>query len=199
MSIQTPIRCLMLLAAFFAISQSAQAQGQVVGSNTTTAELAMTADAQTVLNLDISTNGGATVNGTPGTGLFSLSMGAVNGLGVGTPATGVDVDVTAGGATYTTPITLTPTFSGFVTATAVISVSYEAASGNALGNTAVREGADAASVSAITTTPAAVIAAASTGVDYSRTVGFFVSNVNGASAVEGDLLATVVYTIVAAP
>lgn len=198
MTIKTPIRCLMLLAAAFAISETALAQGQVVGTNTTTAELAMTADAQSVLNLDISTNAGAEVSGTSGSGLFGIDLGLVNGLGVGTPGSGVDVAVVGTGATYTTPITLTPTFSGFTTATAAISVNYEGASGNALGNAAVREGASA-TVAAITTTPASILAAVSTGVSYSRYVGFFVSNENGAGAVEGALQATIVYTIVAAP
>lgn len=200
MTIYKTIRCLVLLAGFAALSQTAAfAQGTVTGTSTTTANLGMSATAQTVLTLDIATNGGAAVTGTAGSGAFAVSLGNVNGLGVGTPTSGVTVATTPAGATYTTPITLMPTFSGFVTATAVINVNYAAASGNPLGNAAVREGAAADSVAALTATPAAAIAAVSTGVGYSRYVGFFVSNVNGAGAVNGALASTVVYTIVASP
>jgi hypothetical protein len=198
MTIKTPIRCLMLLAAAFAISETALAQ-RVVDNNTTTAELAMTATAQTVLNLDISTNGGATVAGDPNSGLFTISLGNVNGLGIGTPGAGVTPDVQALGTLYTTPITLTPTFSGFTTEAANLTVKYDGAAGNALGNAAVREGAAAASVAALTTTAAEAINGVVTGTDYDRYIGFFVSNVNGASAVEGVLETTIVYTITAAP
>jgi hypothetical protein len=197
MTISKLIRCAMLLAGFLTISQTVYAQGTVIDEASTTAELTMTATAQTALTLDISTNGGATVSGTAGSGLFSVDLGDVNGLGVGTPDSGVSVAVSASGATYTTPITLTPTFSGFSSANATILVELEAG-GDDLSNAAVREGATS-SVVAVTGTPTTVTSAATTTTPITRHVGFFVSNANGADPVVGALSSTLVYTITATP
>ena len=78
-----------------------------------TASLTMAATVQDSMQLTISTNAapGATVTGT--VDAFALDFGNVNGLGLGTPTTGVTVVASAQGALYTTPINLTPTFSGF--------------------------------------------------------------------------------------
>jgi hypothetical protein len=197
MTLSKFIRCAMLLAGFFTISQTAFAQGTVIDDDTTTAELSMTAMAQTALTLDISTNGGATVSGAAGSGLFSIDLGDVNGLGVGTPASGVSVSVSGSGATYTTPIRLTPTFSGFSSANATITVE-RAAGGDALSDAAVREGGTS-SVVEVTGTPTNVTSAATTTTPITRYVGFFVSNANGASPVAGALASTLVYTITATP
>jgi hypothetical protein len=196
-TLSTFIRSAMLLAAFFTVSQTAFAQGTVIDDDSTTAELSMTAMAQTALTLDISTNGGATVSGTAGSGLFSVDLGDINGLGVGTPASGVTVAVTGSGATYTTPVRLTPTFSGFSSANAAITVE-RAAGGDALSDAAVREGATS-SVVAVTGTPASVSSTATSTTPITRYVGFFVSNANGSTPVVGALSSTLIYTITATP
>jgi hypothetical protein len=198
MTLSKLIRCAMLLAGFFTISQTAFAQGQVIDNDTTTAELSMSANAQTVLSLAISTNGGATVSANA-PGEFSINLGDVNGLGVGTPATGVSVAAGSSGATYTTPITLTPTFSGFSSANATITVERSATGGNSLGDDAVREGAAANSVDTVDGTAVEVTATATTTTPITRYVGFFVSKANGTGYVSGSLASTLVYTITATP
>jgi hypothetical protein len=198
MTLSKLIRCAMLLAGFFTISQTAFAQGTVIDNSETTAELGMSATAQTALTLDISTNGGASVSGAAGSGEFTINLGNVNGLGVGTPASGVSVAVNGSGATYTTPITLTPIFSGFSAANATITVERSATGGNALGDDAVREGATS-SVSAVTGTATNVTSSATSTTPITRYVGFFVSNANGSGYVEGALSSTLVYTITATP
>jgi len=152
------------------------------------------------LSLDISTaGGGATVVGTTGnasTGVFSLDFGDVDGLGLGAPAAGVSVAVQAGGALYTTPVSLTPRYSGHASATASISVLMDAAAGNAMGRTATREGAAAATVIAPSTVvPNIFTTTATHNVAVTRYVGLFVSNANGAGAVSGALSSRLVYQI----
>jgi hypothetical protein len=86
MTFRSPLRFAILLAALFVFGGAAYAQGPAVGSATTTSELEMSATVQTAVQLNISTgSGGATVSGSNATGLFSLSFGNVNGLGLGTP------------------------------------------------------------------------------------------------------------------
>src|SRR5690349_17330907 len=96
--------------------------GPAIGTSTTS-ELEMTANVQTAVQLNISTaNSGATVAGSNSTGLFTLNFGNVNGLGLGTPTSGVSVSVDSTGATYSTPIRLTPVYSGFTDETADVTV-----------------------------------------------------------------------------
>lgn len=182
-----------LFVGVLACSQTAFAQGRVFADETTTANLSMTAEAQTVLNLDISTHAsGADVTGTLGSGAFSIDLGNVNGLGIGTPATNVTKAVTGAGATYTTPITLTPTFSGFSSTDAVIAVSND-------GDATAREGVDAASVTGLSASLVNVTSTATTGAGFTRYVGFFVSNENGTGNVSGAMASTITYTITATP
>jgi hypothetical protein len=203
MSFRTPFRYLLVLAALLVFAGSAAAQadlGPQRNATSSSSQLNLTATAQTALQLDISTaSGGATVVGNTGnssTGVFSLDFGNVNGLGLGTPSTGVTVAVQAGGALYTSPVSLTPRYSGFSTSSASVSVLLDGTAGNAAGRTATREGAAAASVVAPSTTvPNIFTSAASNGTAITRYVGVFVSNVNGAGAVNGALSSRLIYQI----
>jgi hypothetical protein len=190
MTFRSPIRFALLVGAFFAFGASAYAQGPAVNAGTTTSELELSATVQTAVQLNISTGtGGATVSGSNATGLFQISFGDVNGLGLGTPAAGVSVVADASGALYKTPVNLTPVYSGFTTETATIEVEQDAA-----GDTAVaREGNSSISASSTvsTTTPASVASGAASGVAVERYVGVYVSRTEAAGAKS----ATLIYTI----
>ena len=190
MNFRSPLRFAFLLTAFFAFGVAAHAQGPALDATTTTSELEMSATVQTAVQLNISTGaGGATVSGSNSTGLFSVSFGNVNGLGLGTPAAGVSVVADASGALYKTPVNLTPVFSGFTTETATIEVEQDAA-----GDTQVaREGNSSISSSSTvsTTTPASVASGGASGVAIERYVGVYVSR----SEAAGAKSATLIYTI----
>jgi hypothetical protein len=190
MTFRSPLRFAILLAALFVFGGAAYAQGPAVGSATTTSELEMSATVQTAVQLNISTgSGGATVSGSNSTGLFSLSFGNVNGLGLGTPAAGVSVVADASGALYKTPINLTPVYSGFTTETATIEVEQDAAGDTALA----REGNSSISSSSTvsTSTPSSVASGAESGVAIERYVGMYAAR----SEAAGAKSATLIYTI----
>lgn len=201
MSLKNSLSLLLVLLGILALAGTASAQvGPVRNGLSSISQLNLTANAQNALQLDISTAaGGATVTGATGnasTGVFSLDFGDVNGLGIGTPTSGVSVLVQAGGALYTSPVTLTPRYSGHVNSTASVSTLLDGAAGNAAGRAATREGAAAASVSAPSTVvPDVFTSAASNGTPITRYVGVFVSNANGASAVNGSISSRLIYEI----
>jgi hypothetical protein len=184
------MRLFPLIVLTLVIAKAAAAQGPVVGSNTTTSELALSATVQTAVQLNISTgSGGATVAGSTSTGLFSISFGNVNGLGVGTPAAGVTVVTDSSGALYKTPINLTPLYSGFSTETATITVQQDAAGDTALAREGDSNISSSSTVS--TTTPATVATGRATGVAFERWVGLYVPQTEAA----GAKTATLIYTI----
>ena len=191
---------LLALLGLFAFAGTVAAQGPVRNGLTSDSYLNLTANAQNALQLDISTAaGGATVTGATGnasTGIFSLDFGNVNGLGIGAPSAGVTVAVSGTGATYTSPISLTPRYSGHVNATASLSVVMDAVAGDAQGRTATREGAAAGSVAVVSTVvPNIFTNAATNGTALTRYVGYFVSNANGGDAVTGAMSSRLVYEI----
>ncbi len=99
------------LLAVFALAETAAAQSATVPRVT------MNATNESVLRLDISSAAGGVV-GTGGVTDFVVALGNVNGQGVGTPLPGVTKSFTPGVgalgyAIYTTPIILTPVFSGY--------------------------------------------------------------------------------------
>lgn len=190
MTFRSPLRFAFLLAAFFAFGGAAYAQGPVLDAATTTSELEMSATVQTAVQLRISTgSGGATVSGSNATGLFSVSFGNINGLGLGTPAAGVSVVADASGALYKTPVNLTPVYSGFTTETATIEVEQDAAGDTALA----REGNSSISASSTvsTSTPASVTTGGASGVSIERYVGMYAARSESAGAKS----ATLIYTI----
>jgi hypothetical protein len=201
MSLKNKLPLLLAVLGLFAFAGAAAAQvGPVRNGLTSDSQLNLTANAQNALQLDISTAaGGATVTGATGnnsTGVFSLDFGNVNGLGIGAPSAGVTVAVSGSGATYTSPINLTPRYSGHVNNSASISVLLDGSAGDANGRAATREGAAAASVVAPSSVvPNIFTSTAVNGTAVTRYVGYFVSNANGASAVVGAMSSRLVYEI----
>ncbi len=178
-----------LLLGLFSVFASAQ--GPVSNSNTTTSNLEMTAAVETSVQLNISTAAaGATVTGSNSTGLFSVAFGNVNGLGLGAPTTGVAVAVDGTGATYSTPINLTPVYSGFTTETADVTVEEGASANQGIA----REGAAANSMSAVTT-PVAAFSNAASESNNTRYVGFRIARTEAA----GGKVATLIYEVTVAP
>lgn len=142
-------------------------------------------------------SGGATVSGS--TGVFSVSFGNVNGLGIGTPASGVSVSKSASGATYTTPIVITATFTGCLplSTTKTLTI-YQDATTSSKSQSAAREGSSAASVVTVPTSLASatiVTSSPTSGAAITRYVGVFVSNANGGSAVTGTLAPKFIYNL----
>ncbi|MBX7174211.1 MAG: hypothetical protein K1X72_24775 [Pyrinomonadaceae bacterium] len=183
------LRYAALSTFLFALAGFAAAQGPVVGTSTTS-ELAMSANVQTAVQLNISTdtgNSGATVSGSNSTGLFSVNFGNVNGLGLGTPTAGVSVSVDGSGATYSTPVKLTPVYSGFTTETATVTVE----AGSSADQGIAREGNAANSMTSVTSTPAEVFTGAASESNHTRYVGFRVARTEAAGAKE----ATFIYTV----
>ncbi len=190
MTLTNSLRFAVFSMIVLACAGIAAAQGPAIDSTTTTSELEMSATVQTAVQLNISTGaGGATVSGSNATGLFNVSFGNVNGLGLGTPAAGVTVVTDASGALYKTPVNVTPVFSGFTTETATIEVEQDAAGDTAL----TREGNSSISAASTvsTTTPASVASGAESGVAIERYVGMYVSR----SETAGAKSATLIYTI----
>lgn len=190
MTFRSPLSLALLLAALFAFCGSAYAQGPVTNASSTSSELELTATVQTAVQLNISTIlGGATVSGSTSTGLFAINFGNVNGLGVGSVASGVTVVADPSGALYKTPINLSPVYSGFTDETASIEVEQDAA-----GDTQVaREGNSSISASSTvsTSTPASVATGKASGSSVERYVGIYVARAEAAGAKSATLIYTV--------
>jgi len=191
------LRLMILLSALVVFAGTASAQGTCSNCTTVSSNLTLSANAQTAIQLIISTSGaGATVSD-GGSGAYTVPFGNVNGLGTGTPGAGVAVAVSGSGATYTTPITVTPTFSGFANTTATVKV-FQDATTSADSQSAAREGSSAGSVASVPTTSGTantVNATAATATGITRYVGVFISNVNGGSAVVGALAPKLIYQV----
>ena len=187
MKLTNSLRFAALSMFIFAFAGVAAAQGPVVNTSSASSELEMSATVQTALQLNISTgSGGATVSGSHATGLYSVSFGFINGLGLGTPAAGVTVVADDSGALYKTPVNLTPIYSGFTTESADITVSQDAAGDTALA----REGDVSISSSSTVSTsvPASVAVGAPSGVAIPRQVGMYVGRTEEAGAKSATLI-----------
>lgn len=183
------MRFTILVTCLLTFAGIASAQGPVLGSNTTSAELEMTATVQTAVQLNISQDpGDLPVGGDPNTGLFNVAFGNLNGLGTGTPSAGVVVTPDANGALYTTMIMVTPVYSGFTTETADVTVEAGTSGDEALA----REGdMNISASSTVSTTPATVITGSASGFDNDRYVGFYIPRTEPA----GAKTATLIYTV----
>lgn len=175
------------LLALVAFAGTASAQTATVPN------LTMNATVESALRLDISSHG----SGVVGTGTstdFVVNLGNVNALGIGTPATGVSKIVTAGAGAagftlYTTPIVLTPVFSGQGAGTAQIALTIGGGTNDAIafeGDSAVAATAAAART---------VVASSLTDVANTRYVGFKVTKLQAAGALD----AVLVYTVTIVP
>ena len=195
MNFMKNLRYAFLFAALFACAGTASAQGPVNDAGTTTSNLAVSATFQTALRLDISTaTAGSTVGGSLGS--YTLGFGNVDGLGLNTLGTNITRTAVSGGFMYTTPITLTPSFSGFTGSTAAITVGQDA-SDDAASKGAAREGAAFDSVAVLPAVASArvVAATASNNAPFDRFIGVFVPTGNGGNAIAGARSMNLVYTI----
>ncbi len=178
-------RRLAILAALFIAAGSMSAQGQT-SNQKANATLMLTATVQKALYLEMSVGGdsaGRATGRTP-TAVATLTFDHVNGFRVGTSGTGMSselISVTreSNGTLYTTPITLTPHFSGFSSTAATITVLQDA-NADAASQAAVREGNSAASVSTVSTSrPNIVTSSVMSGASITRYVGMFISDSDG--------------------
>jgi hypothetical protein len=199
MTFNSLLRLTVLVAAVLTFAGMVAAQGTVYDTSSTSSNLAVTATVQTALNLDISSDvAGVTIGGSAGSGSFTLDFGNLNGLGLGTPASMVTKTAVAGGFLYTTPIKLTPNFSGFVGYSAASIKVEEAVSDDVASKAAAREGSSAAinAGTVLTTGATAFTAVATNGTPITRYVGVKVlSDNNTANSVAGARIINLVYTI----
>jgi hypothetical protein len=171
------------LLALLAFAGTASAQTATVPN------LTMNANVENALRLDISSHASG-VTGTGSASDFAIDLGNVNALGIGTPATGVSVAVTpgagaAGFAIYTTPIVLTPVFSGYGAGTSTIALSVGGGTNDAIAF----EGSSAAAATAAAAR--VVVASSLSDVANNRYVGFKVSKLVATGALDAVLVYTV--------
>lgn len=199
MTFNYTLRLVVLLTALFAFAGIAAAQGPVYNTNVTTSKLAVSATFQSALQLDIATadaGAGLTVSGSDG--VYTMNFGDVNGLGLGDVASTITKTAVTGGFMYTTPIKLTPSFSGFATGAAAAITVGQDISDDAASKSAAREGAAFDSVSVLPAVGSArvVAATAANGTSFDRYIGVFVPNANNSGvALAGSRSMNLVYTI----
>jgi len=159
---------------------------------------------QTAVQLLLATSGGG-LTISPGSD-FSANFGNVNGLGIGTASAGLTVITSgvSGGAIYSTPYQITPSFSSFgsTTGTVKMQVTANFAHTNTL---TLEDAASCCSAGSFTAIPTAsqttITSTASSGTAITRYLGLLVSNANGAGAFPGTAgaggsdSATVTYTM----
>jgi len=169
------------LLALFAFAGTASAQSATVP------RLRMDATVATALQLNISSHASGVV-GTGTSNDFVVNLGPVNALGLGIPTTGVSVSVTpgagvAGFAIYTTPIVLTPVFSGSAgPATMALTIG---------GGTNDAIAVEGDSNALATLAAARVVASSASDVANVRHVGFKISKTEAAGARTALFLYTV--------
>lgn len=151
------------------------------------------ADAQTIT---LATSGGGIAIGGVDPA-WSSGFGAVNGLGIGTPVTGVTVLASTNGVLYTTPYGIVVTGSASNKKARVnANVSTNFVASGALGLYSCTSGCSSASnYTAISTSPSSPTdIIGSPGISSDQTVtrwlGLFVSNQNGAGVAHGSATAT---------
>jgi len=140
-----------LLAGISARTGLAATSG--TGTSTLATTLGVSANVQTAVELALGTGSGGL--GTPctlfegGGGDWSISLGNINALGVGTPTCGGVQAVTASNATYATNYTVIPSYSGFSSATATLTLTAPAFTH--ASTLALVEGATSASMTSVPT------------------------------------------------
>lgn len=187
MTIKNCLRFTLPLVALFAFAGIAAAQGGTATAPT----LQMNANVVTAMSLTISTdtvNSGATVNSDAND--YWVNLGDVNGLGTGSPAAGVSVAVSSTYATYTTPINLTPNFSGFSNNE---KATIKRLAGNSGYEMIAGEGDSAANLSALPSSATTILSGLADGSLNTRYVGFNIDHGHQG----GQVAATVIYSITA--
>lgn len=184
MTIKNFLRFSLPIAALFAFAGIAAAQ-----TAATAPTLQMNANVVTAMSLTISqdtANSGATVNSDAND--FWVDLGDVNGLGTGSPSSGVSVAVSSSYATYTTPINLTPNFSGYSNNE---KATIKRLAGNSGDEMIAGEGSTAANISSLPTTATTILSTLADGSLNTRYVGFHIDHGHQTGAVA----ATVIYSI----
>jgi hypothetical protein len=175
------------------------------GSQTATATLNLTnpiENVQTAVQLLLSTApGGLTVS--PGAD-YAMNFGNVNGLGLGTPSSGLTLVLATGGVIYSTPYLIQPSFSSFLSATASVKVyvstdfvhpsTLEARDSGASGGPYT-------AISKLSGSPTSITSSATSGSSLTRYLGLFVSASSGSGAFPGtggsaSDNATLTYTLI---
>ena len=167
-----------LLVGLFSIFASAQ---------TDTNSLTMGANVVASVKLNITNNAGVTLGGADEA--FTVDLGDVSGLGLGTPAAGVTAAAVTGGYNYSTGINVTPVYSGFGASDATVTVTS-----TGIDEAIALEGTSTTGTG-LSPSNATVSGAALTDVALPRVVGFFIAQNEPA----GAKTATLTYTVTINP
>lgn len=159
-----------------------------------TCNLTINLSAQNAIQFTLATSGaGLTIS--PATD-FSAAWGTVNGLGVGTPTSGLTTYSSAGGAVYETPISLLPVYSSFSSTTCTLSVyvssNFTHSSVFILKDTGT-SGGPYTTISLSSATPTSMTTTAASSSTVTRYLGVLVSNLDGVSSYSGSDNATLTY------
>ena len=183
-------------AAAFTGSDSVTVTFEVAGSfgSPHTCNLTINLTAQNAVQFTLATSG-AGLSISPAAD-FSAAWGTVNGLGVGTPSSGLTVYSVSGGAVYETPISLLPIYSSFSATTCTLSVyvssNFTHSSLFFLKDTGT-SGGPYTTISLSSGSPTSMTTTAASSSTITRYLGVFVSNLDGASAYRGSDNATLTY------
>jgi hypothetical protein len=179
----TALAATILAAASVRMSLAATS---ATASNTVAPTLNVSVNVQTAVSLTLATgsDAGSCVIASGGGGDFNISLGNVNGLGLGTPTCGAVASVTPANATYATNYQMTPSYSGFTATTATVSLTAPVFTHS--GALTLEEGTAAGSMTAVPTSGTAHgVAVTASGTPISRYLGVQVSNANGGAAFPG--------------
>lgn len=156
-------------------------------AQTDTNQLTMSANVQSSMKLNITNNGGVDLTGADEA--WTVDLGDVSGLGLGTPAAGVTKAAVNGGYNYSTAINVTPVYSGFGAQDATVTVTSTgpdeliALEGTSTTGTDLSPSAKVVSDEALTD------------VDLPRVVGFYIAQ----NETAGAKTATLTYTVTINP
>jgi len=127
---------------------------------------------------------------------FTSTWGNVNGLGVGTPISGLTAHSVSGGMVYETPISLLPVYSSFTSTTGTLSVyvssNFAHSTLLAMKDTGT-SGGPYTTISLTSASPTSITTTAASNATTTRYLGLFVSNLSGGSAFTGADNATLTY------
>jgi hypothetical protein len=154
---------------------------------TDTNALTMSATVVSSVKLNIENNAGVTFGGSDEA--WTVNLGNVSGLGLGTPAAGVTAASVTGGWNYSTAINVTPVYSGFGDSDATVEVTSTGA------DEAIALEGTSTTGTGLSPSDAVVSAEAATDVALPRVVGFFIAQ----NETAGAKTATLTYTVTINP
>jgi hypothetical protein len=151
---------------------------------------------QTAVQFTLATSGAGLTVSTASD--FSTAWGNVNGLGVGTPTSGLTTHSASGGVVYETPISLLPAYATFTSTTGTLSVyvssNFVHSSLLAMKDTGT-SGGSYTTISLTSASPTTITTTAASNATITRYLGLFVSNLSGGSAFTGADNATLTYQL----